>query len=591
MLVGLLILLSGLLLQGGDHDCPAYPASKWSFNPETLAERGHTQHLMTKRLAASVPASANAASLTKQNFVDDYILAKLNAEGVQPAGLATDEEFMRRITLDLTGRPPDSDRLLAFVADQSSNKRDRLIDDLLNSEAFADRWSYWLGELVRNTTASPNVTIPGRNALHRYLNDAMRNDVGYNQIVTDLIRGSGNTRLNGPANFVIRSYSAVDPIQDTWDDHTANISQEFLGIQYLCVSCHDGARHLEPVNTYLSQRKRQEFWGQAAFVAPVVVNRVLLDPFGNTMTEVVDRPGGAYFVNTRGNVGQRPLRSGGPYTPVYMLTGERAATNDYRAELARIMTADIQFGRAIANRVWAQLMGVGIVDPVDGFDLAEYQTQASHPELLDALATDFMQNGYSLRRLIRTIAGSATYQMSVHYPGTWQESYRTLFARKLARPLDAEEIHDSVMQATGMQNLYFVDGFDAPVSWAMQLPDTNEPRRTNDALSFMSVFGRGNRYDTTRTSDSSILGSLSLMNTTFITNKITAQGSSNVTRFLQTNSSDEELLDRLFLQTLSRRPTTDEKAAALALRGRNRTEWAEDLQWTLLNKLDFLFNY
>src|SRR5262245_19433273 len=133
ILVGLLILLSGLLLQGGDHDCPAYPASKWSFNAETLAERGHTQHLVTKRLAASVPDAANAASLTKQNFVDDYILAKLNAEGVQPAGLATDAEFMRRITLDLTGRPPDSDRLFAFVADQSSNKRRRLVDDVLYS--------------------------------------------------------------------------------------------------------------------------------------------------------------------------------------------------------------------------------------------------------------------------------------------------------------------------------------------------------------------------------------------------------------------------------------------------------------------------
>jgi hypothetical protein len=147
------------------------------------------------------------------------------------------------------------------------------------------------------------------------------------------------------------------------------------------------------------------------------------------------------------------------------------------------------------------------------------------------------------------------------------------------------------VQVTGTQNLYIVDGLELPVSWAMQLPDTNEPRRNNEALTFMGVFGRGNRFDVTRTSDSSVLGSLSLMNSTFITNKIMSQGSSNVARLLQTQYSDEELLDRLFLLTLSRRPTDEEKQAAIARRGRSRTEWVEDLQWALLNKLDFLFSY
>jgi hypothetical protein len=591
ILVGLLILSSGFLLQGGDHDCPAYPASKWSFNPETLEDQAQAQDLMTLRLASSVPDANFDGALTRQNFVDEYIFNRLGVEGVQPAGLAGDEEFMRRITIDLTGRTPDVDQLLSFLADQSSSKRERLIDSLLNSEAFTDRWTYWLGELIRNTTANLNVPVPGRNALHQYLHNAIQNDVPYNQIASDLIRAKGNSRTDGPVNFVVRSYSANDPIQDTWDDHSANISSVFLGIQSLCVSCHDGARHLEPVNTYLSQRKRREFWEQSAFLSSMVINRVPLDPFGNAIIEVSDRPAGAYYVNTRGNAGQRPVRSGGPYTPVYMLTGERAASSDYRAELARLMTSDIQFGRAIANRVWAHLMGVGIVDPVDGFDPAHYQTQASHPELLDALAVDFMQNGYSLRRLIRTITTSTTYQLSVHYPGTWQESYRTLFARRLVRPLDAEEIHDSVLQVTGIQNLYFVDGFERPLSWAMQLPDTNEPRRSNDALSFMGVFGRGNRSDIGRTSDSSVLGSLSLMNSTFVTNKVAGQGSSSVARLLQTQLSDEELLDRLFLQTLSRKPTAEEKQAAIARRGMSRTEWAEDLQWALLNKLDFLFNY
>jgi hypothetical protein len=114
---------------------------------------------MTVRLASSVADFSSTAALTRQNFVDEHIFNKLAAQGVQPAGLCGDEEFMRRITIDLTGRPPDVDQLLAFLADQSSNKRERLIDNLLNSDAFNDRWAYWLGELIRNTTSSPNVSL------------------------------------------------------------------------------------------------------------------------------------------------------------------------------------------------------------------------------------------------------------------------------------------------------------------------------------------------------------------------------------------------------------------------------------------------
>ena len=123
-----------------------------SFNPATLEKRAHGQQLFTTWLASAVPVGDAPASVTRQNFVDDHIFNKLNAEGVQPAGLATDEEFMRRVTLDLTGRPPDIDKPQIFLKDQSSNKRQRLIDDLLNSEAFVDRWAYWLCELVRNTS-------------------------------------------------------------------------------------------------------------------------------------------------------------------------------------------------------------------------------------------------------------------------------------------------------------------------------------------------------------------------------------------------------------------------------------------------------
>ncbi len=587
-----LIVSSGLLLRGGDTDCPAYPSSKLSFDPDTLANKAAFQTMMTGRLAASIPIVDAAAVPTRQNFIDDHIFSRLQVEGVQPANLSTDEEFMRRVTIDLTGRPPDSEQLRLFLADESSNKRDRLVDELLAGEAFVDRWTFWLGEVLRYTTSYANITTRGRNALHFYLRNAVQNNVPYNRLVSELIRGEGSSSKDGPPNFVLRSYSANDPPQDTFDDYTANVMATFLGVPSLCVSCHDGARHLEPINTYLAQRKRREFWQQSAFMSRMVINRIPLDPVGrNTEFEIQEKSAGAYLTNTRGNIGQRPLRTGGPYTPVYMLTGARPAAGNYRGELARILTSDIQFARATANRVWAHLMVVGIVDPVDGFDLARYTSQASHPELLDALARDFAENGYNLKQLIRRIVTSSAYQLSVRYPGTWQEGYRRLYARKLARPLEAEEIHDSIVQATGLANRYFVDGFDRPVTWAMQLPDTNEPRLDGTALAFLRIFGRGNRVDELRSSDSSILGSLSLMNSTFVTTKTTATGSTMVARILQMQYSDDEVVERLFINTLARRPTAEEKRAVVSRQGRGRTEWAEDLQWALLNKLDFLFNY
>jgi hypothetical protein len=591
------ILSTGFLRGSGEGDCPAYPSSKWSFHPQVLAAKADLQSRMTLKLADSIPVPDDAAIPARQNFIDDFIFSRLEAEGAQPANLAGDEEFIRRITIDLTGRPPGVERLRSFLADQSSNKKERLIDELLSSDAFVDRWTFWLGEMLRNTSSYPNISAQGRNALHFYLRDAVRNNMPYNRLVSELIGAGGRRSKAGPPNFVLRSYSAADPLQDTLDDFTANVMGTFLGIPVLCVSCHDGARHLESINTYLAERKRQEFWEQSAFMSRMVISQIPLDTAGRNIDfEIYEKSTGAYVTNTRGNAGQRPQRSGGPYLPVYMLTGERPASENYRGELARILTSDFQFARATANRVWAHLMTVGIVDPVDGFDPEQYQTQASHPELLDALANDFIQNGYNLRQLIRRIATSSTYQLSVHYPGVWRESYRRLYARRLVRPLDAEELHDSIIQATGTFNSYYsyysVAGFDTPVTWAMQLPDTNEPQFGGTVLTFMRTFGRGNRVDELRNNDSSILGSLSLMNSTFVTEKTAAAfGQTAVARILQLQLTDDELIDQLFMNTLSRRPTAEERRAAVARRSRNRTEWAEDMQWALINKLEFSFNY
>src|SRR5262249_1000720 len=153
----------------------------------------------------------------------------------------------------------------------------------------------------------------------------------------------GDTK-DGPANYILRTYSPGDLSQEFWDDLTANVTSTFLGVQTLCISCHDGAHHLEPINTYLSHRTRSEFWQQSAFFA-----RMVIDQDDHYM--VGDKPDGAYATDVIG--GQRPPRSGGPYEPKSLFNGRQADSGQYRQALGRLLTADFQFARSFVNRVWA----------------------------------------------------------------------------------------------------------------------------------------------------------------------------------------------------------------------------------------------
>jgi hypothetical protein len=535
-------LVSGVFLlvaAAADRDCPAYPSSKWSFGLANLKRQAETRRQTLTLTNTFSTKSGNAP--VEQNFIDEHIFSRLRTEGIPSAPLSNDSEFIRRVTIDLIGRLPDGERVRRFLHDETRDKRTALIDDLLASPAFADRWTVWFDDLLRNTSSYPTISVAGRNALHQYVRQSIEEGKPYNQFVLELLTGGDSSA--GTANYILRTYRPGDLAQEFWDDLTANVTATFLGIQTLCISCHDGAHHLEPINTYLSQRKRSDFWQQSAFFSRMVILQ------GDHYT-IRDKSDGAYLTDVTG--GQRPPRNGGPYDPRYLFTGEQPSSGDYRRELGTLLTADFQFARSFVNRIWAHFMVIGIVDPTDAFDLENYSAQASHPELLDRLANDFIDNGYDLRQLIRRITSSSAYQLSAAYPVEWREQYSSLFARKLVRRLDAEEIHDSIVQATGMPEFYTVDGLAEPVAWAMQLPDTNEPR-DNPALAFLTSMGRGNRTYTPRDSSNSILGSLALANDGFVLNRINAHGSTNLAGLLM-RDSDDQIIEELFIRTLSRFP-------------------------------------
>jgi uncharacterized protein DUF1553 len=301
-------------------------------------------------------------------------------------------------------------------------------------------------------------------------------------------------------------------------------------------------------------------------------------------------------------------RSGGPSQPKFMLTDELPRPGaEPREELARLLTSHPQFARATVNLYWSKLMGVGIVEPADEFDLARqdpkhiptgWELQPSHPELLDALAADFRKNGYSLHSLFRVICNSSAYQLSARFPGQWSERYTRYYARKYARMLTAEELHDSIALATDRPG-NFGGGRRKPVlndeepagpavSMAMQMA---VPRSSGELKSFMQAFGQSNRGAPARPPQASPLQPIMLMRSPVVNDRVLAAKDSRVQRLLASSESNAKVVEELFLATLSRQPAPEEKAVAVSFLDKNRVEGAQNVQWALLNLVEFLYNF
>jgi len=523
-------------------------------------------------------------------------------DGVIPTTISSDEEFLRRISLDLTGVIPDSAAVTAFVNDKTSDKRASKIDELLASDAFVDRWTMWFGDLVQNVLRSNNTVLyyQGRNIYYTAIKDSIRANKPYDQLVREVITGKGDSWAAGPPNYVVRQLQPNGPPQDTYDNLAAQSGEKFLGMPLLCLSCHNGLGHLEQVNTYLKSKSRYDFWEMAAFFSRTTT-RVIRNADPNNPQarkfDVQDNTTGAYRLNTTdGNKSPRtPVNGQDTVAPAYLFTGATPAANEpYRDAYARLLTADRQFARAAVNYFWKEMFGVAMVEPVNAFDLNRLtgtDAQPTHPELLEELTTSFIGSGYNVRALLKTIALSNTYQLASKYtPGAWSEAWVPYFARRYPRRLMAEAMLDSVVKATGVPVSFNVQGLGI-VNKAMALPDPLEARRRLEGV-FLDNFGRGDRDEVARTNDVSIAQALSAMNDTIVTTRVRqATAGSTVRNVLASTSDPGSIADQLYLATLSRSPSAAERQQAIDfLRGGTLSQRAEDLQWTLINSLEFLFN-
>lgn len=554
--------------------------------------------LLAALFALDANSKQRAVRPRPNNPIDAEIFAKAAANGIAIAPVAGDEEFLRRVTIDLTGTIPTAAEVRAFLADSSADKRARKVDELLRSDAFNDRWTMWFGDLVQNVQVATNSReyYLGRNAYHRWIRDSIASGKPYDQMVREVLAGEGDNFQSGVANYVVRQLQPNGPPQDTYDNLAAHSAEKFLGIPLLCLSCHDGIGHLEQVNWYLREKKRDDFWKMAAFFARTTARpERYTDPANpNVMIlkfTVGSNPLGAYRLNTTdGNKSPRQPKAGQPntVTPAFLLTGEQPRAGEpYRTAYGRMLTADRQFARNAVNLLWKEMFGRALVEPVNGFDLSKLATQPSHPALLEALTSEFIAKNYSIRELLRTIALSSTYQLSSKYEGPHpDESY---FARRQPRRLQAEVLLDAVGTATNLRYQLNVQGMGI-VTRAMQLPDPLEVRRAGAGV-LMNTFGRGDRDDVPRSNDSTIAQAMSMMNDRVITDRTRRALGSTVATVLNMTTDRAAIAESLYLSTLSRRPTAEETRIAVDyLNGGPLGERAEDLQFVLLNSLEFLFN-
>jgi len=575
----------------------------------------------TVSLDGSSTGLADPATIHRNNFVDDEIFSRMASANIRSAPVAGDAEFLRRVTMDLTGRIPSPTDVTNFLADPSSSKRDTVIDALIASPEFTDKWTLFFGDLFQNNVSSTQVNrgALGRDAYYLYLKDAIAQNKPYDAIARDLITGVGDSFAVGPANWAVGNTISMGPIQDTYDGGAVDLGNMFMGISSVdCLLCHDGARHLDQVNLWGSKQTRQNMWGLAAYFSRTAIANVGV--IGQKI--VSDNTTGVYRLNT--NSGNRttraPIGSTTTITPRYPFgTSSNPGSGivqgeTYRSAIARQVTADPQFSRAAVNYVWERLMVEAFVTPSNGFDMARldpdnpppapWTLQPTNAQLLDRLARFFQSNGYNLRLLIGTIVKSNAYQLTSTYNGNWSASYVPYYARKYVRRLDSEEIADAITKATGISQTYTFASVASqstlpPVQWAGQLPDTREPLNNNPVATFLNVFGRGDRDVNPRRFDGTVLQGLTAMNNTFVTSRIhRSNAGSRVAALLTQNGSDPAFLIRqLFLSTLSRPATDDEVNALIPTFTQQRTQQtgyqtpAENLQWVLLNRVQFLFNY
>jgi Protein of unknown function (DUF1549)/Protein of unknown function (DUF1553) len=573
----------------------------------------------TDQLSKGIPAGGEAtAKIPRRNFIDEHIFGRIERDNIPHAGMSTDQEFIRRVYVDATGVLPTAQQVREFVGDKSANKRDKLIDSLIGTEEFAEEYAWFWGDLFRIA----GDTGYGRDIFQNWNKEWLLLDRPYNEVVFDLLTPASKAHNTVPAlGFIGRinlrvCHNSVDPDDyrmtnrlDVIDELATEVNRIFLGVNSTCITCHDGAGHLEPLNMYLASKTREEFHRNAAFFGQM---RSLATTFAND-DQVIDDLGPGYDTGHDAPFITKSImyypRDGRVYEPAFLLTGEKPrAGQNLRAEYARIMTGHIQFARATVNLLWGRLMTVGFVQPYDGFDMARlgvdpkvkipkpWTVQPTNPELMEAMAVDFQKSNFSIQHVIKTIMKSNAYQLSSKFPAEWKDEYTPYYARKYIRFMTAPEVLDAIAGATNRPMQFTLGGEKLTrvkqLTYPGQARGSNGGDKTADFKALLQAFFQGDRA--TQSQDGNrptTLQALAMTNLELVNKRVLAEKGSRVQQLVESNKSDTDIIDEMFLSTLARWPTPQEREVMLQLMEKDRKTGAETTQWVLLNSMEFVLNH
>jgi len=492
----------------------------------------------------------------ENNYIDKYVAAKLQRVKILPSDLTTDAEFLRRVSYDLIGLPPTVEQIRAFVADKTENrqKRSRKIEELMARPEFVDHWSLKWGDLLQVNRA--RLGDKGMWAFRDWIRESVSSNKPYDRMVRELLTARGSTYQNPPANFFRFTRDPKVAMETT--------TQLFLGVRMVCAQCHD-----HPFEKWT----QNQYFQLTAFFGAVGIK----DGMDSNEEIIYDKREEAEIHHPKDNrvVPAKFLFGGENIKP------QEAHLREALADWLTSPSNDL-FGKSMANRIWSYFFGRGIIEPVDDIRASNPPV---NPQLLDALTKDFVDHGFDLRRLIRTIVNSRTYQLSFH-ANAWNDDDESNFSHAAPRRLTAEELYDGLYIATGTKPFLR----ELPKDFtAEQFPDPSFGKG-----GFLDLFGRPERQtscECERRSDVSLVQALNLVNGSTIAEAVSDEDG-RVSKLILRGASDKELVEELYLAALGRPPDGRELdyAQTYLAKGMNRAERAQDLLWALLNSNAFLFN-
>ena len=519
---------------------------------------------------ATVPLSEKPREFAFENntFVDKFTSAKWKQLGLAPSELCSDEQFIRRLSLDLSGTIPTPVQVKAFVDSTSPNKRKDLVEKMLNSSEYSYYFAAKWADILRVKRGGQAENMKGTFAFHGWIRDAIKSDMPYDQFAREILTATGDESETPPTYWYKSLTNPEQYVDDT--------SQVFLGLRMACAQCHH-----HPYEKW----SQDDYWGMASFFGKIGRKKLAIP--GQSGNNNANQKLVVYTTKT-GSVTNK--RSG--KVADYKALGEKAMVmeedDDPRVKLVDWMVDGKNqfFPKAIANRYWAHFFSRGIVDPLDDMRVTN---PPSNPELLDALAGDLVKNGFSLKQLIRSIVNSRTYQLSA-VPNDFNKQDKQNYARYYPKRLSAEVLFDAVCLIT-----------DSPAGFGGLPTDQLAPKRAimlpdeGYTSYFLDVFGRPQRIsacECERVSEANLAQALHLLNSDEIQNKL-ARPNGRADAIAKDPRPDAEKIDDIFLWAFSRKPTPQQKESALGHLTKhtmNKKLAYENIIWALLNTKEFMFN-